>query len=976
MKSPAEMQIIQIEITNACPSQAPFGCANCTRFVGHHKKPFMMDWDTFKLAVDSLRDFPGMVGIMGGEPTLHPEFERMARYLEQARPEAVAPVADARGARSPKRRGAEKPTKQPGTPAVGDPIGDIGEYRNRYWSALAGRKRGLWTSLGAGYVEHFEVIRDVFRYQCVNTHQHPGEHQALLMTRKELSQSPFGSARNLADDAEFAKLRDACWIQNLWSASITPKGAFFCEVAAALDMLTGGPGGWPLESGWWRRRPAEFGEQLQWCELCSGCLAVPRVRANADHDLVSPDWARRLQELGSRKLAAGKVDVFDVTTYDASKYVRNTNDAECYLPAGDNSVRVGTDVTAGMRVRYLEAVLVCVGYAPALERTLLYTMTECDRVTVVTTPEDPATKQVVATLGADLVVSPRRHEGGAEFNKGAMLNDGFRAIYDRHRSDGGEVPWILVTDADIILPEGCGGMIRGMILNPGVLYYAERSQSPFGWTQDSWDLDGWLLEYGQDRSMSDRLKLTDPATNARPWGYFQLFNPRAAALATLAAPAWYSEAFGTAGGVDNHFQGHWDREKQYLLPVRCVHLAHGTQIGVNWRGVDAAPTPERQARRIQGGWTLLGWIDHNGFHRQSPDPDSPRGYYRLVRVDTAEYVLTPRRARRTRWVCEEDTGFGRVKRIGIWGALGMVRISRETRDDWSGWGMGVDEHGRQAWTWAGQPIERTNFELYWRENVPEEDTRTHAAEVSQSPFGLAGDNSRAGEVDKLAVVVCAVRLHGEALRWVGWTREVLEAVDAQLYLVTDEPQMLVLPEWVVTVKYQPAAGELYSPARVSNRGIRAACEAGFARILKTDIDCILAGRLVGQCRALTGDVALAPYYMMAKSVDAADIQAAKAWEQGCGTLCMTGANWKRLCGYDERMEGFGREDGDLVTRARLAGLDVRRAPGRVWHIGHESRQTADWYPMRRAENIEAGKTVWQEQEQAKAWGKAVAHATE
>jgi len=91
---------------------------------------------------------------------------------------------------------------------------------------------------------------------------------------------------------------------------------------------------------------------------------------------------------------------------------------------------------------------------------------------------------------------------------------------------------------------------------------------------------------------------------------------------------------------------------------------------------------------------------------------------------------------------------------------------------------------------------------------------------------------------------------------------------------------------------------------------------------------------------------------------------------------MTGANWKRLCGYDERMEGFGREDGDLVTRARLAGLDVRRAPGRVWHIGHESRQTADWYPMRRAENIEAGKTVWQEQEQAKAWGKAVAHATE
>ena len=49
MKSPQDMRIIQIDITNACFHR----CSNCTRFCGHHKKPFFMDFETFKRAVDS-----------------------------------------------------------------------------------------------------------------------------------------------------------------------------------------------------------------------------------------------------------------------------------------------------------------------------------------------------------------------------------------------------------------------------------------------------------------------------------------------------------------------------------------------------------------------------------------------------------------------------------------------------------------------------------------------------------------------------------------------------------------------------------------------------------------------------------------------------------------------------------------------------------------------------------------------------------
>ncbi|MFI3175808.1 MAG: radical SAM protein, partial [Bacillota bacterium] len=77
MKSPKDMNIIQIDITNACIHE----CSNCTRFCGHHKKPYFMDLDMVKKAIDSLDDFDGIIGIMGGEPTLHPQFEEITLYL-------------------------------------------------------------------------------------------------------------------------------------------------------------------------------------------------------------------------------------------------------------------------------------------------------------------------------------------------------------------------------------------------------------------------------------------------------------------------------------------------------------------------------------------------------------------------------------------------------------------------------------------------------------------------------------------------------------------------------------------------------------------------------------------------------------------------------------------------------------------------------------------------------------------------------
>ena len=301
MRSPKDMQIIQIDITNACVHS----CSNCTRFCGHHKKPFMMDFDTFKNAVDSLADFSGTVGIIGGEPTLHPEFEKFVGYIRDKRVnESVQHL----------RR----------------PVEDMLSYIRKNMCPKEARV-GLWSSLNTGYYKHFEVINDTFKKQLLNDHDNTCLHQALLMPRKELGIS----------DEEWLVKRDACWIQNTWSATITPKGAFFCEVAGAMDMLFNGPGGWPVEPGWWQRTPEEFGEQLQWCEMCSGCLDVPKRISNDERDDVTVGMFERLKEIGSPKARNGGCLVHDPKEYDKSQYHTFTG-VNDYMEAAGNK-RISTE---------------------------------------------------------------------------------------------------------------------------------------------------------------------------------------------------------------------------------------------------------------------------------------------------------------------------------------------------------------------------------------------------------------------------------------------------------------------------------------------------------------------------------------------------------------------------------------------------------------------------------------------------------
>ncbi len=265
MKPIYKAAVAQIEVTNACNNQ----CANCTRFIGHHRKPFFMDLDTIKKAIESLEGFPGGIGLMGGEPTLHPQFAEICKLYQKMIPDR--------------------------------------------------RKRELWTS-GFKWKDYEKIINETFDKDLINYNDHAEEekgwHQPLLIAADEI----------IEDKKLMWKLINECWIQRRWSPSITPKGCFFCEVAAAFDALFEGPGGWPIEKGWWNKKPEQFQDQVKrYCVLCSAAIPLEIPSSHSNYDIVSKGNAERLKKLGSSRFLKGRTKIYDkkYAYEDYKKYVKN-----------------------------------------------------------------------------------------------------------------------------------------------------------------------------------------------------------------------------------------------------------------------------------------------------------------------------------------------------------------------------------------------------------------------------------------------------------------------------------------------------------------------------------------------------------------------------------------------------------------------------------------------------------------------------
>lgn len=302
MVPPRLQWALQIDITNACHLH----CSNCTRLLDHARVRFVMSPACFEQAVRAVKDFVTdspvgprgqrkVIGIIGGEPLLHPQFpdlvDIMVREIPDVRHRGLWTSKDWKAGVSPKW-GPYRPQVER----------LLGVHLSRDGSGPSEKHRGGFLNWNM----HLDEM---------NVH-----HQPLLVAARDV----------VPDERRRWELIERCWVQRSWSSSCTPKGFFFCEVAAHFDMIFDGPGGLPLEPGVWRgdlgferdsdgilRPTGPYADQIRRsCDRCGAAVPMPGRRDAENVDDVSPTNFVPLQALRSPRVLRGETVLHEGGHYD------------------------------------------------------------------------------------------------------------------------------------------------------------------------------------------------------------------------------------------------------------------------------------------------------------------------------------------------------------------------------------------------------------------------------------------------------------------------------------------------------------------------------------------------------------------------------------------------------------------------------------------------------------------------------------
>lgn len=232
MKSPGDTRptwrngILQIHITRACDES----CVGCTQGSNLAGKPVMMTLDNFYDAVISVKDYYGVIGIFGGNPTLHPQFEQIC---------------------------------------------------NIFASIIPFEQRGLWSNNLRGYGE---LCRRIFNPAVSNLNVHTRQSNYDEMKKDWPECHPIGLDNDSRHSPPYVAMKDlglgqeemerlisSCDINQLWSAMICQfRGelrGFFCEIAGAQSMLHEAEESYPdtgikIYPGWWKLPIERFAHQI------------------------------------------------------------------------------------------------------------------------------------------------------------------------------------------------------------------------------------------------------------------------------------------------------------------------------------------------------------------------------------------------------------------------------------------------------------------------------------------------------------------------------------------------------------------------------------------------------------------------------------------------------------------------------------------------------------------------------------------
>lgn len=255
--------VIQIWVTRRCDQS----CFNCTQGSNLGGNTGFITPEQFDIACSTLSDYFGVVGMFGGNPALHPEFELLCEIMK---------------------------------------------------THIPFERRGLWCN---NPFNHGKKMREIFNpsYSNLNVHLNRAAYdkfkrdwpESMPFGLKEDSRhSPvfFNMAEVVTDESERWDLISNCDINQTWSAMIGVfRGqlrAWFCEIAGSqsinMQHVTDYPDtGVAVEKGWWKKSINEFSHQIDFhCHRCGIPLRGYGELAQSDDngiETMSEDYVQQLR---------------------------------------------------------------------------------------------------------------------------------------------------------------------------------------------------------------------------------------------------------------------------------------------------------------------------------------------------------------------------------------------------------------------------------------------------------------------------------------------------------------------------------------------------------------------------------------------------------------------------------------------------------------------------------------------------------
>lgn len=278
MRSPSEMHIICVDVTNKCDLH----CSNCTRLLKNQTSFWDMTPENFRLALRSLRGFNGVIAMIGGNPCVHKQFAELCQIFTE-----------------------EVPIKS---------------------------QRGLWSN---NLFDYEQLVADTFGFFNLNPHNDQRGRKSLERLKKLIPRVNFFNGHShhsplltavqdlYPDKTEMWDQISTCDINRQWSATVLQnKGelrAYFCEVAGSFDLARGEDYGYPVVEGWWNKPLQDFTSQVK--KFCPGCGVPARLKGNLDSDEIDT-YSRSNAKLAEQSLRKRR-KVIEVNSLQEAELLNN-----------------------------------------------------------------------------------------------------------------------------------------------------------------------------------------------------------------------------------------------------------------------------------------------------------------------------------------------------------------------------------------------------------------------------------------------------------------------------------------------------------------------------------------------------------------------------------------------------------------------------------------------------------------------------